>query len=68
MLTNSFARMLTIAPIIGALCGFTGMLLSYHIDVSPGATIILMASAVFLVVFTITGSRGRRNVAGLGHH
>lgn len=68
MMTNSFARMLTIAPIIGALCGFTGMLLSYHIDVSPGATIILIASIVFLVVFTITGSRGRRNVAGLGHH
>ncbi len=68
MMTNSFARMLMIAPIIGAVCGFTGMLLSYHIDVSPGATIILMASTVFLVVFTVTGSRGRRNVGGLGHH
>ncbi len=68
MMTNSFSRMLTIAPIIGALCGFVGMLLSYHIDVSPGATIILIASTVFLVVFTVTGSRGRRNVGGLGHH
>lgn len=68
MMTNSFSRMLTIAPIIGASCGFAGMLLSYHIDVSPGATIILMASIVFLVVFTVTGSRGRRNVGGIGHH
>lgn len=68
MMTNSFSRMLTIAPIIGALCGFFGMLVSYHIDVSPGATIILFASATFLVVFTVTGSRGRRNVGGLGHH
>ncbi len=68
MMTNSFSRMLTIAPIIGATCGFVGMLLSYHIDVSPGATIILMASTVFLVVFTVTGSRGRRNIGGLAHH
>ena len=68
MMTNSFSRMLTIAPIIGASCGFAGMLLSYHIDVSPGATIILMASTVFLVVFTVTGSRGRRNIGGLAHH
>lgn len=68
MMTNSFSRMLTIAPIIGASCGFAGMLVSYHIDVSPGATIILMASTVFLVVFTVTGSRGRRNIGGLAHH
>ena len=68
MMTNSFSRMLTIAPIIGAGCGFIGMLLSYHIDVSPGATIILMASTVFLVAFTLTGSRGRRNIGGLAHH
>ena len=68
MMTNSFSRMLTIAPIIGALCGFFGMLVSYHIDVSPGATIILFASSTFLVVFTVTGSRGRRNVGGLAHH
>ena len=68
MLTNSFSRMLKIAPAIGALCGFFGMLVSYHIDVSPGATIILFASFTFLVVFTVTGSRGRRNVGGLVHH
>ncbi len=67
MLTNSFARMLVISPIIGASCGFVGMLLSYHIDVSPGATIILVASSIFLVVFLITGTRGRRNVAGMVH-
>jgi manganese/iron transport system permease protein/iron/zinc/copper transport system permease protein len=67
MLTNSFARMLWIAPSIGAACGFTGMLLSYYIDVSSGATIILMASLVFVVVYAVTGTRGRRNVAGLTH-
>lgn len=68
MVTNSFSRMLAIAPMIGVSCGFADMLLSYHIDVSPGATIILMASTVFLVVFTVTGSRGRRNIGGLAYH
>ena len=68
MTTNSFARMLVIGPIVGASCGFVGMLLSYHVDVSPGATIILLASGVFLLVYTFTGSRGRRNVVGLDHH
>lgn len=67
MLTNSFARMLFIAPAVGALCGGIGMFVSYHIDVSPGATIILLASSVFLVVFVVTGNRGRRNAAGLVH-
>jgi len=67
MLTNSFARMLFIAPAIGAVCGGLGMFLSYHVDVSPGATIILLASSVFLVVFVTTGARGRRNAAGLVH-
>ena len=67
MLTNSFARMLVIAPVVGAVCGGVGMFVSYHIDVSPGATIILLASTVFAVVFLTTGARGRRNAAGLVH-
>lgn len=67
MATNSFARMLAIAPAVGAAAGFSGMWLSYHIDVSPGATIILVMSLAFLVVYAVTGTRGRRNVAGLVH-
>ena len=67
MLTNSFARMLVLAPIIGAVCGGLGMFISYHIDVSPGATIILLASTLFLVVYVGTGTRGRLNAAGLVH-
>jgi len=68
MLTNSFARMLAIGPVIGATCGFFGMWLSYHIDVSPGATIILVAAAVFLVVYAVTGTRGRRRAVGFATH
>lgn len=67
MLTNSFARMLVISPAVGATCGLVGMVLSYQLDVSPGATIILVAAVVFIVAFAVSGSRGRRSVAGLVH-
>jgi manganese/iron transport system permease protein/iron/zinc/copper transport system permease protein len=67
MLTNSFARMLWLSTTIGALCGFAGMIISYHLDISSGATIVLVGAALFAVVFTATGSRGRRRTAGLAH-
>jgi manganese/iron transport system permease protein/iron/zinc/copper transport system permease protein len=41
MLTHSFARMLVLATLIGALCGFVGMNLSYHLDIASGPTIVL---------------------------
>jgi ABC-type Mn2+/Zn2+ transport system permease subunit len=68
MLTNSFARMLWIAPLIGGSCGLVGMYLSYQFDISSGATIVLVGFIVFSVVFAITGRRGLRSIAGLDHH
>jgi ABC-type Mn2+/Zn2+ transport system permease subunit len=68
MLTNGFARMLWLSTVIGALCGFVGMVLSYHLDVSSGATIVLVGAALFAVVFAVTGRRGRRRAAGLDDH
>ncbi len=63
MLTDSFSRMLTLSPVIGAITSFVGMNLSYHVNTSPGATVILINAAVFLVVFLATGRAGRRRVA-----
>jgi ABC-type Mn2+/Zn2+ transport system permease subunit len=67
MLTNSFARMLWLSTIIGATTGLVGMYLSYHLDISSGATIVLVGFALFAVVFSITGRRGLQRVAGVGH-
>ncbi|MGB6107001.1 MAG: metal ABC transporter permease, partial [Mycobacterium sp.] len=67
MVTNSFSRMLVIAPLVGAVCGAIGMVISYHVDVSPGAVIILLASLIFVVVYAVTGARGRGNAAGMIH-
>ena len=56
MLTDSFARMLVLATGIGALCGFVGMNLSYHLDVQSGPTIVLVGAALFAVVFAASGA------------
>jgi ABC-type Mn2+/Zn2+ transport system permease subunit len=65
MLTNSFARMLWLSSLIGAVAGLIGMYLSYHLDISSGATIVLVGFVLFAVVFAFTGPRGLRRAAGL---
>jgi manganese/iron transport system permease protein/iron/zinc/copper transport system permease protein len=67
MLTNSFARMLWISPIIGGVSAFTGMYLAYFLDTSASATIILVATVIFIVVYAVTGLRGRTRISGLHH-
>jgi ABC-type Mn2+/Zn2+ transport system permease subunit len=67
MLTNSFARMLLIAPALGAVAGFIGMNAAYHLDTSASATVILVAAIGFVLVYVATGIRGRVRVAHVHH-
>ena len=60
LLTDRFGRMLWLSTLVGALCGFVGMNLSYHLDVSSGATIVLVEAALFAAAFALTGARGLR--------
>ncbi|MEA3217487.1 MAG: manganese transport system permease protein [Acidimicrobiia bacterium] len=67
MLTNSFATMLWLSPSIGAACGLVGMYVSYHLDISSGATIVLVGFVLFAVVFAATGGTGlNRRAKGYG--
>lgn len=68
MLTDSFARMLILATVIGTLCGFVGMNLSYHLDIPSGPMIVLTGSALFAAVFAATGTRGLRRAVDLREH
>ncbi len=52
MITNSFGRMLLLSPALGATSCLVGMNLSYHLDTSAGATIILVSAAVHRNVST----------------
>jgi len=67
MLTNSFARMLWIAPVVGAASAFVGMNLSYFLDTSSSATIILVSAVVIVVSYAVTGFRGRARIGSLHH-
>jgi manganese/iron transport system permease protein/iron/zinc/copper transport system permease protein len=67
MTTNSFSRLLWVSPIIGAATCFIGMNLSYHLDTSASATIILLDAIVFIIVYAIAGTRNRAKMASLGH-
>ena len=64
MLTNSFGRMLALATTIGALTGFIGMYLSFHLDIASGPCVVLVNFAVFTVVYALTGVRGLRRCVG----
>ena len=59
LVTDSFNRMLVLATTIGAVTGLVGMVLSYHLDVPSGATIVLVQFAVFMVA-SVLGSLRRR--------
>jgi ABC-type Mn2+/Zn2+ transport system permease subunit len=69
LLTDSFHRMLWLSVVIGAACGFVGVYLSYYLNWSSGASVVLTASALFVVAFVVSGARGRRmSSAGVDLH
>ena len=65
LLTDSFARMLGISTVTGALCGFTGMYLSFYLGPASGATIVLVATGIFAILYIATAVVGRRRLARL---
>lgn len=67
MMTSSFAKMLWIAPILGALAGFIGMNVAYHLDTAASASIILVSAAGFIVMYAVFGLRGRARLAHMHH-
>ncbi len=50
LLTDSFGRMVAISTLLGAASGLVGMYLSYWLDISSGATIVLLEAALFALV------------------
>ena len=51
LLTDSFRRMLWISVVAGAVCGFVGVYLSYYLDWSSGATVVLTAAFLFAIAY-----------------
>lgn len=65
MLTSRFSSMLWLSTVIGALCGFAGMNLSYHLDVPSGTTIVLTGAALFCLVLAGTSRKSWRGRAAV---
>ncbi|VAW43566.1 Manganese ABC transporter, inner membrane permease protein SitD [hydrothermal vent metagenome] len=57
LLTDSFHRMIAISTVLGALTGLLGMYLSFYVDVSSGATIVLLQAVLFSLALIIMSRR-----------
>ena len=60
MLSDRFRTVLLLSTGLGAVCGFVGIYLSFFIDVSSGASVVLVEAAVFALVMSYTNLRPRR--------
>ena len=50
LLTDSFKKVVLISVGVGAACGFGGVYLSFYIDVSSGASVVLLEAFLFSLV------------------
>ncbi|MBL8880535.1 MAG: metal ABC transporter permease, partial [Phycisphaerales bacterium] len=57
-LTNRLAAMLMTAAFVGCISAFSGMFLAFQIDSPPGPTMVLVASATFLLAMIFAPERG----------
>ena len=49
-LTKRFQTLLLVSPLIGVLCSAVGMYLSFYLDVSSAATIVLTSAGLFIIL------------------
>ena len=53
LFTDRLGRMMVLAPVIGVLSALVGLYLSWSIDLPAGGTIVLVATAVFLLCWVL---------------
>jgi len=61
LMTNSFVKMTILSTLIGIMCSVVGIYMSYFINVSSGASVVLLSAAVFVVA--LGWSRIRRSLS-----
>ena len=68
LLTDNFNRMMVLSVLIGSVCGFIGIYVSYFADIASGASIVLVATGAFALAMVWSAIRNRlttlRGVAG----
>jgi ABC-type Mn2+/Zn2+ transport system permease subunit len=58
LLTRRLPTMMVVAAVIGVISGVVGLYLSFHLEVASGPMIVLVATAIFGVVFLFAPGRG----------
>lgn len=58
LLTRRLPAMMAVAALLGAASSVAGLYLSYYLDVSSGAAIVLTATALFVLAFVLAPGRG----------
>ncbi|WP_328821925.1 anchored repeat-type ABC transporter permease subunit [Nesterenkonia haasae] len=58
LLTDRLGLMMLLSPTIGAMTAFFGLYLSWAIDLPTGGTIVLLATAVFLLTWVLAPRHG----------
>ncbi|MEX1019109.1 MAG: metal ABC transporter permease, partial [Litorilinea sp.] len=58
LLTQRLPTMMAIAATIGAISNLTGLYLSYYVNVASGPAMVLVATAIFILVFVFAPRRG----------
>ena len=60
MLSDRFRTVLLLSTSLGAACGFVGIYLSFFVDVSSGAAVVLVEAAVFAMVMAYSNLKPRQ--------
>ena len=58
LLTRRLPFMMAVAAVIGATSNMAGLYLSYYINVASGPAMVLVATAIFILVFLFAPRRG----------
>jgi manganese/iron transport system permease protein len=58
LLVDRFTPMMVVGAVLGALYGVVGWYVSYHLGWSPGGSIVLTATLLFLLAFVFSPSHG----------
>lgn len=59
LLTDSFKSMILLSTGIGAFCGLGGIYLSFYVDVSSGASVVLFSALLFVAALLYSNLKGK---------
>lgn len=59
LLTDSFRKLVLISTALGTVCGLLGIYISWFLDLSSGASVVLLSATVFVAVLAWNGLKGR---------